>query len=58
MSRGSAQEFGLKYHFSEFQLDSAEAVLRHSGEIVPLQPKALQVLELLVKNAGTGSFTR
>jgi len=52
MGTGSAQEFGLKYHFSEFQLDSAEAVLRHSGEIVPLQPKALQVLELLVKNQG------
>lgn len=52
MSRGSAQEFGLKYHFGQFQLDSTEWVLRQSGEILPLPPKAIQTLELLVRNAG------
>ena len=52
MSRGSAPDFGLKYHFGQFQLDSTEWVLRQSGEILPLPPKAIQTLELLVRNAG------
>jgi Tol biopolymer transport system component/DNA-binding winged helix-turn-helix (wHTH) protein len=52
MSRGTAQAFGTKYLFGEFQLDSTEGVLRQAGGIVPLSPKALQALELLVRNAG------
>lgn len=51
MGRKTAQ-FRVKYHFGEFQLDTTERVLRQSGEILPLQPKTLQVLEMLVKNAG------
>jgi Tol biopolymer transport system component len=41
-----------KYQFGEFQLDTAERVLRQSGEIVALTPKAAQALELLVRNRG------
>lgn len=41
-----------KYRFGEFQLDTLERVLRQSGEIVPLAPKAVQALELLVQNSG------
>ena len=52
MGRGTAQAFGAKYHFGEFQLDTSEWVLRQSGEILPLAPKAVQALELLVRNAG------
>lgn len=52
MGRGTAQEFGVKYHFGEFQLDTTEWVLRQRGEILQLSPKAVQALELLVKNAG------
>jgi Tol biopolymer transport system component/DNA-binding winged helix-turn-helix (wHTH) protein len=52
MGRGSEQESGAKYHFGEFQLDTAEWVLRQSGEIVPVSPKGIQALELLVRNAG------
>lgn len=43
---------GEIYEFGEFQLDAGERVLRQSGEIIALSPKALQVLELLVRNAG------
>jgi Tol biopolymer transport system component/DNA-binding winged helix-turn-helix (wHTH) protein len=52
MGRGTAQAFGTKYLFGEFQLDTTEGVLRQSGEILPLAPKVLQALELLVRNAG------
>ncbi len=52
MSRGTAQAFGAKYHFGDFQLDTTEWVLRQSGKILPLVPKAVQALELLVRNAG------
>jgi Tol biopolymer transport system component len=40
------------YRFGDFELDTGESVLRHKGEIVPLAPKALQALTLLVRNAG------
>ncbi len=43
---------GQKYEFGRFQLDTAEGVLRQSGEILPLTPKALQALELLLRNCG------
>jgi Tol biopolymer transport system component/DNA-binding winged helix-turn-helix (wHTH) protein len=52
MGRGTAQAFGTKYLFGDFQLDTTEGVLRQAGEILPLAPKALQALELLVRNAG------
>jgi len=41
-----------KYEFGDFQLDTTECVLRQSGEIVALAPKAVQALELLVRNRG------
>ena len=40
------------YRFGEFELDTGESVLRQKGEIVPLAPKALQALALLVRSAG------
>lgn len=43
---------GDKYSFGEFQLDTTEGVLRQAGEILPLTPKALQALELLLRNKG------
>lgn len=46
------QPIDEKYQFGEFQLDTAEWVLRQSGEIVALAPKAVQALELLVRNRG------
>ncbi len=52
MGRETAQTFGDKYHFGEFQLDTTEWVLRQRGEILQLTPKAVQALELLVRNAG------
>src|SRR5215831_9422546 len=41
-----------KYVFGEFELDAGELVLRRRGEIVPLTPKAVQALELLVRECG------
>lgn len=43
---------GGKYQFGPFELDITELVLRRNGEIVPLTPKALQALILLVQNVG------
>lgn len=40
------------YRFGDFELDTGEFVLRQKGEIVPLVPKALQALTILVRNAG------
>jgi Tol biopolymer transport system component len=42
----------MKYEFGEFQLDTTESVLRRAGEIVPLTPKAVQALDLLVQSGG------
>lgn len=42
---------GERYQFSEFELETTELVLRRKGEIVPLTPKALQVLVLLVQDS-------
>src|SRR5436190_23171314 len=44
--------FARKYEFDEFQLDMSESVLRRSGDIVPLTPKAIQALDLLVQSSG------
>src|SRR5688572_29916610 len=52
MSSSMFQPVEEKYQFGEFQLDTAEWVLRQSGEIVTLGPKAVQALELLVRNRG------
>src|ERR1043166_10083513 len=52
MGSESEQGSGAKYHFGEFQLDTTEWVLRQSGQVVPIAPKAVQALELLVKSAG------
>ncbi|MBC8029920.1 MAG: PD40 domain-containing protein [Pyrinomonadaceae bacterium] len=41
-----------KYRFGDFELDTNEGVLRQKGVILPLTPKALQALELLVRQAG------
>jgi DNA-binding winged helix-turn-helix (wHTH) protein/tetratricopeptide (TPR) repeat protein len=40
------------YEFGPFRLDSAQRVLLRDGEAVALQPKALDILLLLVRNAG------
>jgi len=48
-----AQTHGETYWFADFELNTTEGVLRKKGEIVPLAPKALKALELLVRNAGS-----
>lgn len=40
------------YEFGEFHLDTAEQVLRRDGVVVPLTPKAISVLELLLRRNG------
>ena len=40
------------YSFGEFRLDVKEKQLRRNGEILPLTPKAYEVLVLLVENSG------
>ncbi len=41
-----------QYWFGDFELDTTEWVLRQKGEILPLAPKALQALEILLRNGG------
>src|SRR5258705_1675259 len=43
---------GKAYQFCDFELDTSEWVLRRGGEIVPVTPKALQALALLVSTSG------
>ncbi len=40
------------YRFNEFEVDAEEEILFRQGKPVKLEPKAFQVLLLLVKNAG------
>lgn len=40
------------YKFGEFELDEEEEKLFKKGKQIPLQPKAIQILLLLVENAG------
>ncbi len=40
------------YEFGPFRLDEAERLLQRAGEVVPLTPKALDVLLMLVKQPG------
>ncbi len=47
------QTRGEKYRFADFELNTSEWVLRQRGEILPLALKALQALELLVRNGGS-----
>jgi Tol biopolymer transport system component/DNA-binding winged helix-turn-helix (wHTH) protein len=53
MSKAIAQHHGQKYWFGDFELNTSEWVLRQRGEILPLALKALQALELLVRNSGS-----
>jgi Tol biopolymer transport system component/DNA-binding winged helix-turn-helix (wHTH) protein len=41
------------FEFGEFRLDTAERVLRRNGVVVPLTPKAVSLLELLVSRHGS-----
>jgi Tol biopolymer transport system component/DNA-binding winged helix-turn-helix (wHTH) protein len=41
------------FEFGEFRLDPAERVLRRNGAVVSLTPKAVSMLELLVRGDGT-----
>jgi DNA-binding winged helix-turn-helix (wHTH) protein/Tol biopolymer transport system component len=40
------------YRFENFELDPSESSLKHSGEPVPITPKALHLLRLLAENHG------
>src|SRR5687767_6600003 len=40
------------YRFGEFNLDAAENVLRRGNEILPLTPKMLELLRVLLENQG------
>ncbi|HET8677590.1 MAG TPA: winged helix-turn-helix domain-containing protein, partial [Blastocatellia bacterium] len=40
------------YEFGPFRLDGAERLLLRNGEVVPLTPKAFDVLLALVEQAG------
>lgn len=40
------------YEFGPFRLDAREGLLLHDGEIVPLSPKAFDMLVALVENSG------
>jgi DNA-binding winged helix-turn-helix (wHTH) protein/TolB-like protein/tetratricopeptide (TPR) repeat protein len=46
------QETKHLYEFGEFQLDTAERLLRRFDEVVPLKSKVFDMLVLLVENAG------
>ena len=41
-----------KNNFANFDLDAERKILRRGGEIVPLPPKAVELLVVLVKNRG------
>lgn len=40
----------LLFRFSDFELDESKRELRHHGAVVPLQPKAFDLLRYLVRN--------
>src|SRR5579871_4181895 len=40
------------YDFSRFRIDLTEGVLLRDGEIVPITPKAFELLRVLVENGG------
>src|SRR5262252_5831533 len=40
------------YEFGPYRLDSAERLLSHDGEVVPLQPKVFDLLLVLVERHG------
>lgn len=43
------------YQFGEFRLDARERVLEFAGRPIPLAPKALDVLIVLLQSRGTSS---
>lgn len=43
-------ESGAKYRFGRFELDAADGPLTAGGRTVPLNPRALKLLRLLVRN--------
>ena len=45
-------EVGDRFHFGPFCLDARERVLLRDGRLVPLAPKALSTLLVLVRNMG------
>ncbi len=40
------------YEFGPFRLSEAEGVLRRGDEVLPLAPRAVDLLQILIKNAG------
>ena len=42
----------LTYRFGSYRIDSGERLLRRSGELIPLPPKAIDTLLVLVAGAG------
>ena len=40
------------YEFGEFRLDAVRMLLLHDGEVVPLQPKAFDLLQALLESGG------
>lgn len=42
----------MSYHFAEFVLDGERFELRRGGDVVRLQPRAMQLLQLLVSSEG------
>ncbi|MBS1795360.1 MAG: PD40 domain-containing protein [Acidobacteria bacterium] len=47
-----SSEFDNLYQFGEFLFDRAGAHLQRGGEIIPLSPKAAELLALLLENCG------
>lgn len=41
-----------RFQFGDFELDADERILRHQGEIVPLQARVFDVLSMLVERRG------
>jgi len=48
----STKPRGLTYEFNRFRLDPAERQLTRGGEVVPLPPKAFDILLFLVERSG------
>src|SRR5713226_9776920 len=46
------QEENKLYEFGDFSLDAAEHALYRNGELIPLAPKAVETLLVLVRHPG------
>src|SRR4051794_23751999 len=42
----------MRYEFGPFRLDTETLVLLRDEELIPITPKALQILRVLVENSG------